>query len=66
MNELIIEVPDQDWAELADLADATGQSVEEAALGAVRDWVRAERERAGAEAGRLAGAHAGLLRRLGA
>ncbi|MBT2449292.1 hypothetical protein J7F03_19790 [Streptomyces sp. ISL-43] len=65
MSELIIGVPDAEWAELADLADATGQSVEEAALGAVRAWARAERERAGGEAARLAGRHAGLLRRLG-
>lgn len=54
-----------EWAELADLADATGQSVEAVALEAVRAWVRAERARAGAQAGRLAGRHAELLRRLG-
>lgn len=64
-KQLIIEVPGAEWAEWADLADATGQGVEEAALGAVRAWVRAERARAGVEAGRLAGRHAGLLRRLG-
>lgn len=65
MNELIIEVPGQEWAELADLADATGQSVEEAALAAVRAWVRGERERVGGESARLAGRHGALLRRLG-
>ncbi|MCP3756279.1 hypothetical protein ACFRJ1_34190 [Streptomyces sp. NPDC056773] len=65
MNELIIGLPEQELAELADLADATGQSVEDAALAAVRAWVRGERERAGSEAARLAGRHAGLLRRLG-
>ncbi|MFD9308017.1 hypothetical protein ACFWCB_35970 [Streptomyces sp. NPDC060048] len=65
MSELIIGVPDAEWAEWADLADAVGQSVEEAALGAVRAWVRAERERAEGEAARLAGRHAALLRRLG-
>lgn len=65
MNELIIGLPEQELAELADLADATGQSVEDAALAAVRAWVRGERERAASEAARLAGRHAGLLRRLG-
>ncbi|CAM5455224.1 hypothetical protein SAVIM338S_02863 [Streptomyces avidinii] len=64
-KQLIIEVSAAEWVEWADLADATGQGVEEAVLGAVRAWVGAERERAGAEAGRLAGRHAGLLRRLG-
>lgn len=65
MSELIIDMPDAERAELADLADATGQSVEEAVLAAVRGWVQGERERAGGEALRLAARHAGLLRRLG-
>ncbi|MGW6687837.1 hypothetical protein [Streptomyces sp. NPDC054961] len=64
-KQLIVEVAGEEWGEWADLADATGLSVEEAALEAVRGWVRAERARAGAEAGRLAGRHAVLLRRLG-
>ncbi|MET9465737.1 hypothetical protein ABZY44_13195 [Streptomyces sp. NPDC006544] len=64
-KQLIIEVPEGEWVELADLADATGQAVEEAVLEAVRAWVRGERARAGVEAGRLAGRHAALLRRLG-
>lgn len=65
MSELIIGMSEGERAELADLADATGQSVEEAVLAAVRGWVRGERARAGREALRLAGRHAGLLRKLG-
>ncbi|MDD9382404.1 hypothetical protein M8Z33_38320 [Streptomyces sp. ZAF1911] len=64
-EQLIIVMADAERAELADLADATGQSVEEAVLAAVRGWMQAEREKAGSEAARLAGQHAGLLRRLG-
>ncbi|MFF3211363.1 hypothetical protein ACFYYB_11960 [Streptomyces sp. NPDC002886] len=47
MSELIIGMGEAERAELADLADATGQSVEEAVLAAVRGWVRG-----GAGAGR--------------
>ncbi|WP_329384975.1 hypothetical protein OG625_24445 [Streptomyces sp. NBC_01351] len=65
MNELIIRLSDAERAELADLADATGQTPEERALGAVRDHLRAERERVGEAAGRLAQRHAALLKRLG-
>ncbi|WP_327252975.1 hypothetical protein [Streptomyces sp. NBC_01244] len=65
MKELTIVMPDAERVELDDLADATGQSAEDAVLAAVRAWVRGERERAGSEAARLAGRHAGLLRRLG-
>ncbi|MFE6835631.1 hypothetical protein ACFVFI_12470 [Streptomyces sp. NPDC057705] len=65
MNELIIRLSDAERAECADLADATGQSPEELALDAVRARLRAERDRVGAEALRLARRHAPLLKRLG-
>ncbi|MEV7526198.1 hypothetical protein [Streptomyces sp. NPDC091371] len=65
MNELIIRLSDAERAELADLADATGQLPEELALDAVRARLRAERARVGAEAERLARQHATLLKRLG-
>ncbi|MER6201065.1 hypothetical protein ABT234_27320 [Streptomyces sp. NPDC001586] len=66
MNELVIRLSDAERAECADLADATGQSPEELALDAVRAHLRAERDRVGAEALRLAQRHAPLLKRLGA
>ncbi|MFJ3721012.1 hypothetical protein ACIPYQ_00370 [Streptomyces sp. NPDC090045] len=66
MNELTIRLSDAERAELADLADATGQGPEEVALEAVRAHLRAERQRVGAEALRLARRHAPLLKRLGA
>lgn len=66
MNELIIQLSDAERAECADLADATGRSPEELALDAVRALLRAERDRVGAEALRLAQRHAPLLKRLGA
>ncbi|MGR4878811.1 hypothetical protein ACIPUC_05150 [Streptomyces sp. LARHCF249] len=66
MNELIIRLSGAERAELADLADAAGQRPEEAALEAVRAHLRAERQRVGEAAERLAGQHAGLLKRLGA
>ncbi|MEJ8644120.1 hypothetical protein OG756_15650 [Streptomyces sp. NBC_01310] len=65
MNEMIIRLSDAERAELADLADATGRPPEEVALEAVRTHLRAERDRVGETAGRLAGQHAALLRRLG-
>ncbi|MEU8459515.1 hypothetical protein [Streptomyces sp. NPDC029003] len=52
-------------AELRDLADATGRTPEELVLDAVREHLRAERERVGEAAARLARAHAPLLERLG-
>ncbi|MFI7356955.1 hypothetical protein ACIBTP_23820 [Streptomyces avidinii] len=65
MNELIIRLSDAERAECADLADATGRTPEELALDAVRARLRAERDRVGAEAQRLALRHAPLLKRLG-
>ncbi|MEU9037382.1 hypothetical protein AB0D45_21125 [Streptomyces sp. NPDC048352] len=65
VNALVLPMPDADRAELADLADATGSTPEALALEAVRAHLRRERERVGAEAARLAGRHAGLLKRLG-
>ncbi|MFD9356502.1 hypothetical protein [Streptomyces sp. NPDC060031] len=65
MNELIIRLSDTERAELADLADATGRTPEECARGAVRAHLRAERERVGEAAGRLAERHSALLKRLG-
>lgn len=62
---MIIRLSDTERAELADLADATGQTPEECALGAVRGHLRAERERVGEAAARLARQHATLLKRLG-
>ncbi|WP_329217800.1 hypothetical protein OG352_16585 [Streptomyces sp. NBC_01485] len=50
---------------LDDLADATGRRPEDVALDAVRAGLRVEEARVRAVAERLAGAHAGLLRRLG-
>ncbi|RSS66778.1 hypothetical protein [Streptomyces sp. WAC06614] len=61
---LLLSAPER--AELADLADATGRTPEDLALDAVRERLAAERARVGAEAERLAGLHAELLRRLGA
>lgn len=66
MNELIIRLSGAERAELADLADAVGRGPEEVALEAVRAHLRAERQRVGEAAERLAGQHAGLLKRLGA
>ncbi|MFG2878260.1 hypothetical protein ACGFYU_25180 [Streptomyces sp. NPDC048337] len=66
MNELTVPLSDAEHAELADLADATGQTPEELALDAVRARLRAERAQAGAQAERLARRHAALLKRLGA
>ncbi|MGZ9931194.1 hypothetical protein ACXNSR_15025 [Streptomyces sp. NC-S4] len=65
MNELITGLSDAERAEFADLADATGRSPGELALDAVRALLRAERDRVGAEALRLARRHAPLLKRLG-
>lgn len=50
---------------LDDLADATGRRPQDLALDAVRAYVLAEEARVREVAERLAGAHAGLLRRLG-
>lgn len=66
MNELTIRLSDADRAELADLADAGGHTPEQVALDAVRAHLRAERQRVGEAAGRLAERHAALLKRLGA
>ncbi|MCX4693095.1 hypothetical protein [Streptomyces sp. NBC_01408] len=65
MNELIIRLTAAERAELADLADAVGQRPEDVAREAVRACLRAERQRIGEAAERLAGQHAGLLKRLG-
>ncbi|MET9606042.1 hypothetical protein ABZZ17_13365 [Streptomyces sp. NPDC006512] len=65
MNQLIITLSDTERDGLADLADACGRTPEELALDAVRAHLAGERERVGAEAARLAGAHGPLLRRLG-
>ncbi|MFJ8570095.1 hypothetical protein [Streptomyces sp. NPDC093514] len=65
MNELIIRLSDAEHAECADLADASGRTAEELALDALLDRLRAERDRVGAEAQRLALRHAPLLKRLG-
>ncbi|WP_093772619.1 hypothetical protein [Streptomyces sp. yr375] len=50
---------------LDDLADATGRRPEDVALDAVRVGLRVEEARVRGVAERLAGAHGGLLRRLG-
>ncbi|SMF08531.1 hypothetical protein [Streptomyces sp. Amel2xC10] len=50
---------------LDDLADATGRRPEDIARDAVEAWVRGEEARVREVAERLAGAHAGLLRKLG-
>ncbi|MCB5181787.1 hypothetical protein [Streptomyces antimicrobicus] len=65
-EQLSLSLSAAERAELADLADATGRTPQELALAAVRQHLRAERARVGAEAERLAGRHAELLRRLGA
>ncbi|GLV81773.1 hypothetical protein Slala03_14620 [Streptomyces lavendulae subsp. lavendulae] len=65
MHELNVPLSDTERAELSDLADATGRTPEELALDAVRAHLRAERERVGEAAARLARAHAPLLERLG-
>ncbi|MCJ1677085.1 hypothetical protein MTF65_06945 [Streptomyces sp. APSN-46.1] len=65
MSELVIRLSESEWAELADLADATGGTPEERALDAVRGCLRQERARVAEEAGRLASRHAALLKRLG-
>ncbi|ATZ26470.1 hypothetical protein ACFZBM_23875 [Streptomyces lavendulae] len=65
MHELNVPLSDAERAELSDLADATGRTPEELALEAVRAHLRAERERVGEAAARLARAHAPLLERLG-
>ncbi|KPI22621.1 hypothetical protein OV450_7483 [Actinobacteria bacterium OV450] len=66
MNEVIIGMSGEEWAELVDLADATGHSPEAYALEAVRGRLRAEREAVAGQARRLAERHAALLERLGA
>ncbi|MFD6937891.1 hypothetical protein ACFWAP_17275 [Streptomyces goshikiensis] len=50
---------------MADLADACGGTPEEWVAEVVRERLRLERARVGTEAGRLAGRHAALLKRLG-
>ncbi|MCX5199616.1 hypothetical protein OOK31_38035 [Streptomyces sp. NBC_00249] len=65
MDQMIIPLTGAERAELADLADATGRTPEELALGAVRAHLRAERGRVADEAARLARLHAPLLERLG-
>ncbi|MEU5805818.1 hypothetical protein ACWEPM_31695 [Streptomyces sp. NPDC004244] len=66
MTELIIRLSAAEYAELADLADATGSTPEEHAAAAVRDRLRRERDGVGETAARLALRHAPLLKRLGA
>ncbi|MCF3182060.1 hypothetical protein IPZ70_19230 [Streptomyces polychromogenes] len=61
----MISLSDAEYAECADLADASGATPEELALAAVREHLRRERERVGAVAERLALLHAPLLKRLG-
>ncbi|MBZ9596101.1 MULTISPECIES: hypothetical protein [Streptomyces] len=65
MNEITIGLPGTEWAELGDLADATGRTPEDVVREAVRAHLRAEREKVAAAAGRLADRHAPLLQRLG-
>ncbi|MFF5705409.1 hypothetical protein ACFY7H_23345 [Streptomyces sp. NPDC012794] len=65
MNELTLRMSPAEHAEPADLADATGSTAEALAREAVREHLRRERERIGAQAARLARRHAGLLKRLG-
>ncbi|WP_030771729.1 hypothetical protein [Streptomyces sp. NRRL F-2664] len=65
MNEITIALSGDEWAELADLADATGRRPEDVVREAVRARLRAERDEVAAAAARLAGRHAPLLRRLG-
>ncbi|MCX5586552.1 hypothetical protein ACFV0H_23735 [Streptomyces erythrochromogenes] len=65
MNEITIGLPGAEWAELGDLADATGRTPEDVVREAVRAHLLAEREKVAVAAGRLAERHAPLLRRLG-
>ncbi|MFJ9946014.1 hypothetical protein [Streptomyces erythrochromogenes] len=65
MNEITIGLRGAEWAELGDLADATGCTPEDVVLQAVRAHLRAERAKVAEAAGRLAELHAPLLRRLG-
>ncbi|MFG2618265.1 hypothetical protein ACGFXC_11630 [Streptomyces sp. NPDC048507] len=65
MDQLNRPLTDAERAELRDLADATGRPLGELAPDAVRELLRAERERVGRAAARLARAHAPLLDRLG-
>ncbi|MFH8639637.1 hypothetical protein [Streptomyces goshikiensis] len=65
MRELRVRVSGVEWEELADLADACGGTPEEWVAEVVRERLRLERARVGVEAGRLAGRHAALLKRLG-
>ncbi|MFJ2820933.1 hypothetical protein ACIO7M_07460 [Streptomyces toxytricini] len=65
MDDLTIRLSAAEYAQLADLADATGSTPEEHALAAVRAHLRRERQRVGEAAARLAERHAPLLIRLG-
>jgi predicted transcriptional regulator len=65
MHEFTLPLPVALWRELEDLADATGRRPEDIALDAVRHQVAQEASRVRVTAESLAGAHAGLLRRLG-
>ncbi|MFJ6796460.1 hypothetical protein [Streptomyces sp. NPDC091268] len=64
-NPLTLALTAAERAELADLADAAGLTPEACALGAVRAHLRAERDRVGQAAARLAERHSALLNRLG-
>ncbi|WP_328400086.1 hypothetical protein OHS70_23265 [Streptomyces sp. NBC_00390] len=65
MPELTIPLTEEEWAALADLADAQGRSVEDVALDALRHHTDAEQSRVRHHALRLAVRHASLLKRLG-
>ncbi|MEU6305550.1 hypothetical protein [Streptomyces chartreusis] len=65
MNELVLHLDPAARRELDDLADATGRLPEGIALDAVLDRLARESSAVRGTAESLAGAHAGLLRRLG-
>ncbi|AXE26553.1 hypothetical protein C0216_26705 [Streptomyces globosus] len=65
MDDVTIRLSAAEYADLADLADATASTPEEHALAAVRAHLRRERQQVGEAAARLAERHAPLLKRLG-
>ncbi|MEV0262199.1 hypothetical protein AB0I49_12720 [Streptomyces sp. NPDC050617] len=64
-HRLTIDLPDDEWEALRDLADARGAEPGELARESVRRLVDLEESLTRADAMRLAMRHAGLLRRLG-
>ncbi|MFE7114503.1 hypothetical protein ACFU99_03655 [Streptomyces sp. NPDC057654] len=64
-HRLTIDLPDDEWEALRDLADARGAEPGELARESVRRLVDLEESLTRADAMRLATRHADLLRRLG-